>query len=77
MTGKQYIVGLELCVNGKPIVTLMGNPAVTPQVMLAVRGHGVRYWKEDGGEGSENHYISLPRDIPNNRHTRSDTISPG
>lgn len=70
MTGKQYIVGLALCIDGKAVVTVMGNPGVTPQVMVAVKGHGIRYWKVDGGEDSDNQCISLPRDIPNSWHLK-------
>lgn len=39
----QYIVGLAMCVDGEAVVASMGNPGVDPAVMLAVRGHGLRY----------------------------------
>lgn len=65
ITGKQYIVGLALTVNGKAVVSVMGNPAVTPEVMVAAKGQGLRYWpavKDHAG------CIDLPRNIPNNWH---------
>jgi 3'(2'), 5'-bisphosphate nucleotidase len=65
VTGKQYIVGLALTNPfGKTMVAVMGNPGVTPQVMVAVKGHGLRYWNAETGEAC----IELERKIPNNWH---------
>jgi len=66
ITGKQYIVGLALTINGKAVVSVMGNPAVTPEVMVAAQGQGLRYWPAapKGAAGC----IDLPRHIPNNWH---------
>jgi 3'(2'), 5'-bisphosphate nucleotidase len=61
ITGKQYIVGLALTVEGKAVVAVMGNPGVYPEVMVAVKGHGLRYWSAKGES-----CIDLPRSIPNN-----------
>ena len=65
ITGKQYIVGLALTVNGKAVVSVMGNPAVIPEVMVAAKGQGLRYWPAAKGQAG---CIDLPRNIPNNWH---------
>ena len=65
ITGKQYIVGLALTIQGKAVVSVMGNPAVTPEVMVAAKSHGLRYWyATKGGAGC----IDWPRNIPSNWH---------
>jgi len=65
ITGKQYIVGLALTINGKAVVAVMGNPGVSPEVMVAVKGCGLRYWPAaEGGEGC----LDPPRRIPGNWH---------
>lgn len=51
MTGKNYIIGIALVTKeGEPIVSAMGNPRLHPSpcVMVAVKGHGVRYWPAEG-----------------------------
>ena len=51
ITGRQYIVGLALVADGAPVVAAMGNPArsaVEPCVMVAAKGHGLRYWPKSG-----------------------------
>ena len=65
ITGKQYIVGLALTVEGKVVVAVMGNPSVNPEVMVAVKGHGLRYWSTQG-----NSCVEMPRSIPNNWHLK-------
>lgn len=67
ITGKQYIVGLALTVQGKAVVAVMGNPGVSPQVMVAVKGHGLRYWDAQTGQGPLPPE-QTPRSIPNNWH---------
>jgi len=66
VTGKQYIVGLALTVNGKAVVAVMGNPGVKPEVMVAVKGQGLRYWSADGTDRC----VEFPRKIPNNWHLK-------
>lgn len=61
ITGKQYIVGLALTVAGKAVLAVMGNPGVSPEVMVAVKGHGLRYWSTKGDT-----CVEVPRSIPNN-----------
>lgn len=52
ITGQEYIVGLALTVGGQAVVSIMGNPAMEPpQVMVAIRGHGLRYWNAMTREG--------------------------
>lgn len=69
ITGKQYIVGLALTdPAGNVIVSVMGNPNPSddgPEVMVAVKGFGLRYWSATIGEKK---CIDLPRDNILNRH---------
>lgn len=59
VTGKQYIVGLALTIAGKAVVAVMGNPGVAPEVMVAVKGQGLRYWSA-GKNGPK--CIDIPRE---------------
>lgn len=65
ITGNQYIVGLALTIQGKAVVSVMGNPGVKPEVMVAAKSHGLRYWYAAKG-GAQ--CIDLPRNIPSNWH---------
>jgi 3'(2'), 5'-bisphosphate nucleotidase len=78
LTGKQYAIGLALCLYGKVVVGAIGNPSALPassRVMIAVKGKGLRYYH--GKEIVSN----PPRNIPGSWHTQEydldslDTIS--
>ena len=69
ITGQQYIIGLALIVGSEARVAAMGNPAVDPAVMVAVKGQGLRYYSAavDGPAS----FLDLPREDRNKWHGQS------
>ncbi|CAE7289472.1 unnamed protein product [Symbiodinium microadriaticum] len=50
LTGQGYVIGLSLLMDGEALVGVMGYPnaTATPPIMLAVKGHGLRWWPAEG-----------------------------
>ncbi|CAE8619551.1 unnamed protein product [Polarella glacialis] len=56
MTGKGYVIGLALLIDGEPVVGAMGVPNIAslglasppPPLMVAVKDHGLRWWLAEG-----------------------------
>ena len=80
LQGKQYAIGLALCLDGRVVMGVLGNPSVaTPShdssfspVMVAVKGHGLRYYdrKSGGNVKQEDAFLDPPRKIPGSWHTQ-------
>ncbi len=68
LDGKQYCIGLALCVDGKPTIGVLGNPSVqdaTSRIMIAIKDHGLRHYNPRSDE-----FQDLPRTIPSAWHTK-------
>jgi len=70
LQGKQYCIGLALCIEGNVVVGVLGNPNAFPNgassgVMVAVQRHGLRYYNYDSDA-----FLDLPRNILNSWHTK-------
>lgn len=71
LQGKQYCIGLALCIEGNAKVGVLGNPNAFPNgtssgVMVAVQRHGLRLYDCDSDS-----FLDLPRNIPNSWHTKN------
>ena len=70
LQGKQYCIGLALCIDGNAVVGVLGNPSASAKtassgVMVAVQRHGLRYYDRE-----KDMFLDIPRDIPNSWHTK-------
>lgn len=43
ISGQQYVIGLALLVGEEAMLSVMGNPSRSPEIMVAVKGYGVRH----------------------------------
>ncbi|VEU36715.1 unnamed protein product [Pseudo-nitzschia multistriata] len=77
LKGGHYTIGLALCIDGLPVVGVLGNPcspSIESSTMVAVKGHGLRYYRggpcsgNNGSSSSNNSapfsFLDLPRNLP-------------